>query len=158
MDFLYRFRSKVDMGEEDECWEWKGAEDEYGYGRIRTERSSAEGAHRVAYRLEVEDPDGSNVLHKCDNRSCVNPNHLYLGTQEDNIKDRDERGRTATGEEHGNARLHKTEVQEIKWKIENTDETLSEIAEGYGVTTGAVGHISSGRNWTDVEPEKPGEA
>ncbi len=75
------------------CWPWLGVKTHYGYGKIRNNYKHV-GAHRIAYELLVGDiPIGLHVLHHCDNRSCVNPGHMFLGTQADNMKDMFTKGR-----------------------------------------------------------------
>lgn len=87
-----RFDEKVKFGKSDECWEWLGWRLD-GYGRMRW-RGRVQGAHRVSWFLMYgEIPDGMLVLHHCDNRGCVNPDHLFLGTNQDNIDDRERKGR-----------------------------------------------------------------
>jgi HNH endonuclease len=95
---IERFLPKV--GITDGCWEWQGVKDPCGYGRLtigsRTDgtRQPAACAHRVAYEMWVgEVPDDSHVLHKCDNPACVRPDHLWLGSNADNIRDRDQKRR-----------------------------------------------------------------
>jgi hypothetical protein len=84
---IERFWSKVDKTEN--CWEWTGALTPNGYGRL-----AHEGAHRVAYRLTYGDFDqGLFVCHRCDNPKCVRPDHLFLGTQFDNMRDCSTKGR-----------------------------------------------------------------
>ena len=88
-----KFWRNVDKLNIDECWNWSGHLRGKGYGHI-SHRLKNLYAHRVSWELHNGDiPDGMLVLHKCDNRACVNPNHLYLGTQGDNMCDRSERNR-----------------------------------------------------------------
>ena len=87
-----RFEEKV---EKQTCWIWKaGIRGNNGYGGFRVNKTSIRLAHNVSYELYKGNiPTGLKVLHTCDNSLCVNPDHLYLGTQMDNIKDRDMKGR-----------------------------------------------------------------
>lgn len=82
---LERFWSKVQKT--DSCWLWKGAKNQFGYGFFRL-GSRNEVAHRVSYNwIKGEIPSGLLVLHTCDNPSCVNPDHLFIGTHSDNMRD-----------------------------------------------------------------------
>ena len=90
------FLSKVDTQsyEHDKCWVWQGASKGNGYGNVRLGAKNIT-AHRYAYALFVgEVPDDMDVCHTCDNRFCVNPDHLFLGSRKDNMVDCKEKGRT----------------------------------------------------------------
>jgi hypothetical protein len=94
-----RFWSKVDKS--GECWLWTGALASSGYGAIRVRSYVTEYAHRVALKLSgVEVPDGLFVCHHCDNPSCVNPAHLFVGTAKDNAQDMSRKGRGRKGGTH----------------------------------------------------------
>lgn len=81
-----RLLMRVGWGMTD-CWHWRGAQNKFGYGRM-TYEGRLQVAHRLAYRTFVgEIPDGLYVLHKCDNPACINPEHLWLGTYSDNMRD-----------------------------------------------------------------------
>ncbi len=96
-----RFWSKVGKGGEGDCWEWKAGRFGNGYGHFTTTRAgiqSGHRAHRFAWVLATGPiPEGLCVLHKCDNRPCCNPQHLFLGTDLDNARDRDQKGRGWNG-------------------------------------------------------------
>lgn len=99
--YACRFWDKVCFGQPDACWEWAGArKGSQGYGEFGVNRMPAT-AHRVAWELTHGPiPDGLFVLHRCDNPPCCNPAHLFLGTHQDNMADRDAKGRVAHGDAH----------------------------------------------------------
>lgn len=95
----FRFTSKFDQKDKEICWEWKGGKNKNGYGALKV-GSRTDGSRRTieSHRLSFmyfhgEIPKGMCVLHKCDNRKCVNPNHLYVGTKKQNTLDAVSRGR-----------------------------------------------------------------
>lgn len=109
-------------------------------------------AHRVSFTLHVKEiPIGMDVCHTCDNPSCVNPNHLFLGTHKDNMQDKVRKGRhrygiptrKAVGESHGMAKLTKDQVELIK----NELGTYTDIAKKYSVSRYCISRIINGKNW-----------
>lgn len=84
------------------CWVWTRSVNTWGYGQIRNEKGTYTTAHRISWRLHRgEIPEGQAVLHTCDNTRCVRPDHLFLGSQADNMRDKVGKGRQAKGERHG---------------------------------------------------------
>lgn len=102
-----RFWAKVDIRSDDECWPWKGCLSTQGYGRA----GKREYAHRLAYVLaHGAIPDGLEIMHSCDNRQCVNPHHLSVGTRRDNMVDAARKGRIRGG---GPRKFDRDEAREL---------------------------------------------
>jgi len=137
-------------GGPDECWTWVGHISQDGYGQIGVNNEICR-AHRVAYRLDNGQPAENFVCHHCDNPLCINPAHLYDGTNSQNQKDASERGQKQVGEDHYDSRLTEKDVQEIRERYEETDITQSKLAELYGVSLGAVGKIIRRVTWAHVD-------
>lgn len=133
------------------CWEWQGHKDHGGYIRIRF-CGRREFVHRLSYQFYVgEIPKGMCVCHHCDNRCCVNPSHLFLGTQLDNVHDRDMKGRGADrhGENHHLSKFTEQQVIDIRRRY-NDGECMSILAKEHGVTYGAIYAVVRRRNWTHI--------
>lgn len=153
-----RFPQKVDRSAgQDACWLWLGGRAPNGYGRFNLEHAKPVGAHRAAWMFEHGDiPDGMSVLHRCDNRPCVNPAHLYVGTQRDNLRDMVARGRyrgniaaelARLGKGHTSWRATLTPAQVIamRERYATTGVTASALGAEFGVGETATYHITSGR-------------
>lgn len=141
------FWSNVDKSpDEDACWLWTGFRDVGGYGRVSKWREANEQmAHRISYLIaHGEIPKGLHVLHQCDNPSCVNPRHLFLGTNTDNMRDRDEKGRVASGERNGRAKLSDEDVFEIL-RLTAEGVRQKEIAKRFSVGRDYIWRITTGR-------------
>jgi hypothetical protein len=140
------FWNKV-VKDEAGCWPWTGHIASHGYGIFHHDGSRI-GAHRKAFELANGPiPDGINVCHKCDNPRCVRPDHLFLGTQKDNIADMIAKGRRTTitpqGEQVGGSKLKNHQVIEIRGSIG----THTEVARRYCVSRDTVRLIRAGRTW-----------
>lgn len=129
----------------DGCWEWLGAVDNTGYGRISVggKRGPVEGAHRVAYRLWCgQIASGMFVCHRCDNRRCVRPDHLFVGTVADNNRDARSKGRY-DGQSNPRARFSDATVVAMRRRAADGLGTVA-IAREFGVSTSHTSEIVGG--------------
>lgn len=163
------FWSKVDRSRlgPGGCWEWTASRFERGYGQFKHPSSTR--AHRVSYELSYGPvPDGLKVLHRCDNPPCVNPAHLYTGTNSDNMTDRSRRGRLdglargqrhgshtmperrARGSRHGRSVLSESQVRDIRARFAAGKTSQSSIAREYNVHPQTVCDIIRRKHWTHI--------
>lgn len=138
-----RFWRFVNRRGPDECWEWTRLRNKDGYGRFCAYSTSIL-AHRIAFALaNGYDPGPALVCHECDNPSCCNPRHLWLGDDAANKRDSYQKGRHVRGERFGGVKL--TEAQVLRIMQDGRSERV--VGKEYGVSPGAVGAIRRGRNW-----------
>lgn len=153
-----RMMRRVQMVTETGCWIYEGTHDGRGYAHISTKRakSPAKG-HRVSYEHHYGPiKDGLFVCHKCDTPSCVNPHHLFLGTQADNMQDAKSKGRLpdrtgqSRGEKNPFSKLTWDQAREIRRRI-SMKENFSEIAKDYPVKVSTISKISQNLQWVEHE-------
>ncbi len=147
-----RFHSKIMADPNSGCWLWTAHVNLGGYGRIGLERSKkTDSAHRISWKLyNGAIPDGLFVLHKCDVPSCVNPDHLFLGTHADNMADMVRKGHTirCSGKKNGRAKLSDDEVKQIRSL--RGEISQREIGLLFGVNDRSVSAIQLGQKWKHV--------
>lgn len=131
------------------CWLWTGTSTKMGYGVIAKNY-----AHRLSYRWHIGEPGKLHVLHRCDNPPCVNPAHLFIGTQQDNNNDKLAKGRAAggsmKGEAHPSRKLSESDVLAIRSEYATGDKNQSRLARKYGVRQGTIWQIVNRNSWRHV--------
>lgn len=145
-----RFWSKVDRsGGDGSCWEWRASRDGWGYGKFRLSGYLAGGtvrAHRYAFFLAYGAWPPDFALHSCDNPSCVNPLHIFCGTNDDNMRDMATKKRSPGGERHGRHKLSWQCVHLIRSECAQGT-TQSEMAKRYGVDPSTISNVVRGKSW-----------
>ena len=147
-----RFWKFVDKKGEDECWEWTGAKTS-GYGELSI-KSKPIRAHRISWEIHYGPiPKGKFICHHCDNRSCVNPKHLFLGTQSDNMQDCMKKGRfnRAKGMRQGKAKLTDKDVLNIRKEYIPQKISRRVLAEKYRVSSSCIQAIVERRSWKHLK-------
>ena len=151
-----RFWQKVRKSGNDECWEWTAARCRFGYGRFTVDGRDV-AAHRYSWEsYNGKIPDGLLVLHHCDNPGCVNPNHLFLGTQQDNVDDMMAKGRGffpgPKDKTNIGRHLRKLSVEQVKQikKLSAHGFSQSMLGRMFGVTSANISSIQRGITWKRV--------
>jgi len=138
------------------CWEWTGSKNPEGYGNFLI-GNRIQSSHRSSYQLfNGNIGNGQCVLHKCDNPSCVNPKHLFLGTKQDNANDAIAKGRTKLfqsnwGEKNPAARLTAKQVIAIRKEFKPKIVTRYMLADKYGVSWQTISDILYGGSWAKIK-------
>lgn len=157
-----RFWTKVKKGRgKDACWEWTGGKNNKGYGTFMPVSPRNRLAHRVSWAMSQgitidEIPEGTSILHHCDNPLCVRPAHLFTGSIRDNAIDMVKKGRgryvVHHGPDNGFSKLTEDDVREIR-RIYATDHSVTQkdLAERFGVSKGLISRIWTRMRWKHVE-------
>ena len=159
-DVIARFWIKVDRHGPDDCWEWQGADRGSGYGSMKAGKR-AELAHRISWTIaKGAIPEGIYICHHCDNRACVNPSHLFAGTQSDNMLDAYRKGRIKLpycpevqfqkGEGHPNSKLTNDNVRSIRRAYASGGVIYRDLAKQYGVDHTLIYQIVNRIRWTHI--------
>jgi len=133
------------------CWMWTSAKTPQGYGYITIKRGKSKKAHRISYEIHCGPiPDGQQVLHRCDNPPCVNPEHFFLGTNLDNVRDKVSKGRSPSlkGELNPSAKITQGQANEIKYKYAQGEASQRALAREYKITQTAVWYIVNNEHWS----------
>jgi hypothetical protein len=143
---LERLMTKCKIDWNTDCWNWTAYKMKSGYGTINLD-GKPKYAHRVSYEFfKEQDPSGLCVCHHCDNPSCINPEHLFLGTNADNAADRNSKGRQTKGTSHPACKLTEAQVLEIRASAA----TQKSLASKYGVAQSQISKIKSRKLWPHI--------
>jgi hypothetical protein len=147
---VWRHVAKID--DATSCWEWTGARGTHGYGQIRTIENRSRATHRLFWEMTYGPiPHGLWVLHRCDNPPCVRPDHLFLGTPQDNHRDMVSKGRVARGTMKPNVKLSPAQITEIRARYASGGLRYKDLAQQFGISICLVGFIVRREKWKHVD-------
>lgn len=140
-----------------QCWEWLGSLSRSGYGQFMVAHKALR-AHRYSYEIHIGGiPAGLDILHKCDNKKCVNPNHLTAGTKQDNIADKVAKDRQAKGMKMHFAKLTDDQVREIRRRYKRTGyhgSNMMQLVREFKVARSTMTDIVRGKRWKHLLPKE----
>lgn len=139
-----KFHTLYKINPTTKCWEWQLTKHSSGHGVWRW-NGKYQTAHRVSLMILGVELGDLQVNHHCDNAGCVNPEHLYLGTQQQNMQDRSQRSRTARGTQANKSKLTEQAIREIR---NDTTSTLASLGRKYGVTYHSIRKIKQKESWS----------
>jgi len=154
-----RFSSYFIKCDDNDCWQWKNKPDKNGYGIFVISKKNYR-AHRVSYKLAYDvDPKDYLVCHRCDNPGCVNPKHLFLGTNKDNVQDMRSKKRHSYGEKSKRSTLTEKDILKMR-KMARDGIPYNQIAKKLNIGISLTSHAVKGRCWAHLkgaikEPKKP---
>lgn len=132
----------------DSCWEWQGNKDKIGYGKFKYKDNTL--AHRISALLYGIDIKGKCVCHTCDNPSCVNPKHLFAGTQKDNMRDMVKKNRARQGLAHPKSKLNPTIVKQIRKEYVEGNISMKALGEKYNISEPTVFQVVRYKTWKHI--------
>lgn len=150
---MERFWSKVKINDITDCWEWVSSRNNRGYGNFWYNGTSTK-AHRMSYWLTFGSLDKDVlVCHKCDNPPCVNPNHLFVGTAQDNVQDRNIKLRhnLPKGENHWKSKLNNLQIIDIRQLYRSGGTSFNKLAKQFNVSKKLILLIVHNKIWKHVE-------
>jgi len=147
---IARFWSRVPRLDSSKCWNWAGCLDSNGYG-VMSIKNQAKRAHRVSFMIHYGSTRGGmHVLHRCDNPACVNPSHLFEGTNTDNVADMVDKERNPRGETCGLSRFSESQILEIRSKYVKNVYGMKRLAREFGTCQSTINKILKRRTWKHV--------
>lgn len=154
--WLNRFWGYVTKGSQDECWIWSGPLNGSGYAFLFVRFAGRKWTQWLAHRLSFaiangSVPEGAQVNHKCDNKLCVSPSHLWLGSQKDNMMDALSKNHRAFGSLNGNSKLNDEKVRAMRSIYAKGGITLKQVGAQFGITAASACSIVNRQTWRRVE-------